>query len=88
MEPLDANATGGPLIDLFGREMTAADGACGQCGSVFKLAGLRGYSRAPGTAGRCRSRGAVVLVLTGIRGRLRVRVRQFRLLDDPGAASS
>jgi hypothetical protein len=48
MEPLDANATGGPLIDLFGREMTAADGACGQCGSVFKLAELLVYSRAPG----------------------------------------
>ena len=87
MEPLYGNAIGGPLLELSGQAMTGGR-ACGQRGSVFKLAGLRGYARAPGTAGRCRSRGAVVLVLTSIRGRLRVRVRQFRLLDDPGAASS
>jgi ferredoxin-NADP reductase len=87
MEPLDGNAIGGPLFELFGREMTAADGACGHCGSVFKLAELRVYARAPGTVGRCRSCGAVVLVLTSIRGQLRVTFRHFRLLDNPGADS-
>ena len=48
MEPLYGNAIGGPLPELSGREMTAADGTCGQCGSVFKLAELLVYSRAPG----------------------------------------
>ena len=48
MEPLYGNAIGRPLLELSGREMTAADGACGQCGSVFKLAELLVYSRAPG----------------------------------------
>ena len=88
MEPLDGNAIGGPLLELSGREMTAADGPCGQCGPVFQLAELRGYASAPGAVGRCRSRRAVVLALTSIRGQSRVRFRQFRLLDNPGAGSS
>ena len=48
MEPPGGNARGGLLLELFGREITAADGAYGQCGSVFKLAELLVYSRAPG----------------------------------------
>ena len=88
MEPLDGNAIGGPLLELSGREMTAADGPCGQCGPVFQLAELRGYASAPGAVGRCRSRGAVDLVRTGIGGRLRIRFRRFRLLEDPGAGRS
>ena len=48
MEPLGRNAIGGPLLELSGREMTAADGPCGQCGSVFKLVGLRVYARRRG----------------------------------------
>jgi hypothetical protein len=87
-EPLDGNAIGGSLLELSGRKMTAADRACGQRGSVVKLAEPHVYARAPGAVGRCRSPGAVVLVLTSIRGQLRVRFRQFRLLDDPGAGSS
>jgi len=41
MEPPGGNARGGLLLELFGREITAADGACGHHGPVFKLAELR-----------------------------------------------
>ena len=85
MEALDGNAIGGSLFELFGREMTAVDGACGHCGQVSKLAELRVYANAPGTVARCRSCGEVVLVLTSIRGQLRATFRQFTLLDNPGA---
>jgi hypothetical protein len=81
MEALDGNAIGGPLLELYGRDMTAASGTCGHCGSVSRIAELRIYAAGPGTVGRCRSCGAVVLVLTSIRGQLRVTFRQFGLVD-------
>ncbi len=80
MEPLDGNAIGGQLLELFGREMTAANGRCGRCGSVSPIAELRVYATGPGTVGRCRSCGEVVLVLTSIRGELRITFRQFAVL--------
>lgn len=83
MEALDGNAIGGPLLELFGREMTAVSGTCGHCGSVSRIAELRVYISGPGTVGRCRSCGEVVLVLTSIRGELRVTFRQFAIPDHP-----
>ncbi len=80
MEALDGNAIGGPLFELFGREMTAVSGSCGHCGSVSRIAELRVYVSGPGTVGRCRSCGEVVLVLTSIRGELRITFRQFAVL--------
>ena len=84
MEALDGNAIGGPLLELYGRDMTAASGTCGHCGSVSRIAELRIYTAGPGTVGRCRSCGQVVLVLTSIRGQLRVTIREFGL---PGPES-
>ena len=81
MEALDGNSIGGPLLELYGRDMTAASGTCGHCGSVSRIAELRIYTAGPGTVGRCRSCGQVVLVLTSIRGQLRVTFRQFGLVD-------
>ena len=77
MEALDGNAIGGPLLELYGRDMTAASGTCGHCGSVSRIAELRIYAAGPGTVGRCRSCGEVVLVLTNIREQLRVTFLQF-----------
>jgi len=87
MEALDGNAIGGPLLELYGRDMTAASGTCGHCGSVSRIAELRIYAAGPGTVGRCRSSGEVVLVLTSIREQLRVTFRQFSLPDRPDATS-
>ena len=81
MEALDGNSIGGPLLELYGRDMTAVSGTCGHCGSVSRIAELRIYMTAMGTVGRCRSCGEVVLVLTSIRGQLRITFRQFGLVN-------
>ena len=77
MEALDGNAIGGPLLELYGRDMTAASGTCGHCGEVSRIAELRIYAAGPGKVGRCRTCGEVVLVLTNIREQLRVTFLQF-----------
>ena len=86
MEALDGNAIGGPLLELYGRDMTAESGTCGHCGSVSRIAELRIYAAGPGTVGRCRSCGDIALVLTSIRGQLRITFRQFELVSQ-GAGS-
>ena len=35
---LDGNALGGMMLELFGREMTAASSTCGSCGAVEQMA--------------------------------------------------
>ena len=64
---LDGNAIGGQLHDVFGAEMTAAGTVCASCGTTGRVAELQVYLRAPGTVARCRSCGAVVMVLVTIR---------------------
>ena len=81
MEALDGNAMGGPLLELYGRDMTAASGRCSHCGSMSRIAELMVYMTGPGTVGRCRSCGDVALVLTSIRGQLRITFRQFELVN-------
>ena len=81
MEALDGNAIGGPLLELYGRDMTAASGTCGHCGELSRIAELRVYMTGMGSVGRCRTCDEVVLVLTSIRGQLRVTVRQFEMVN-------
>lgn len=68
---LDGNALGGALIELFGREMTAARACCAGCGSISHLGSLTVYDQAPGDVLRCPQCEAVVLVAakrpTGLR---------------------
>jgi len=81
MDELDGNAIGGPLLELYGRDMTAASGTCGHCGSVSRIAELRIYAAGPGKVGRCRTCGEVVLVLTNIREQLRTTFQQFEMVS-------
>ena len=53
IEDLDGNAIGGMLLEVFGAEMTAAIGTCGNCGTTGPVAGLAVYLRGPGTVVRC-----------------------------------
>jgi ribosomal protein S27E len=62
MDPLDGNAIGGLLIDVFGTEMTAARSICATCGDNRPVAELVVYQRAPGTVVRCRICGSVLMV--------------------------
>jgi hypothetical protein len=68
MEPLDGNAIGGLLLEVFGAEMTAAASTCAACGARRPVAELTVYLRAPGTVVRCRSCQAVLMVFVRVRG--------------------
>jgi hypothetical protein len=63
MEALDGNAIGGQLMEVFGDEMTPVSAQCAHCGAVRVVAELVVYLEAPGTVVRCRSCGAVLMVL-------------------------
>jgi Family of unknown function (DUF6510) len=68
MDPLDGNAIGGMLIDVFGHDMTTAKSTCGTCGAVRPMAELLIYMQAPGTVVRCRTCGSVLMVLVTAHG--------------------
>ena len=78
MEALDGNAIGGLLTEVFGEELTAAHGACGSCGTRWRVAELAVYVRAPGTVVRCPSCGSVLMTF--------VEVRQIWSVDMQGLA--
>lgn len=65
--PLDGNAMGGLLIEVFGTEMTAATGTCAHCGSRRPVAESVVYLRGPGTVARCRDCAGLLMVFTRIR---------------------
>jgi Family of unknown function (DUF6510) len=68
MDPLDGNAIGGMLIDVFGHDMTTAKSTCGTCGAVRPMAELLIYMQAPGTVVRCRTCGSVLMVFVTAHG--------------------
>jgi ribosomal protein S27E len=76
---LDGNAIGGLLWEVFGTEMTEARARCATCGAAGPMAETVVYQRAPGTVVRCRSCGAVLMVV--------VRHRQQNCVDLLGLAA-
>ena len=68
MDHLDGNAIGGLLLDVFGAEMTAAQGVCGTCGAANPVGRLIVYRQAPGTVVRCPSCRSVLMVFVQKRG--------------------
>ena len=58
---LDGNALGGPLLEVFGVEMTLAVATCASCGAQGEVARLEVYVQCPGTVARCPACHAVVL---------------------------
>jgi uncharacterized protein DUF6510 len=81
MEPLDGNAIGGLLLEVFGVEMTTARGVCAHCGAAGELATLVVYLQAPGTVARCRSCENVLVVIVDRRGVKCVDLRGVVTLD-------
>lgn len=49
---LDGNAVAGPLLEIFGREMTTAVGKCRGCGEDSNVAQWKVY-KGPGIVLRC-----------------------------------
>jgi len=68
MEPIDGNAIGGLLWEVFGAELTTATGTCAGCGATAQVAELVVYLEAPGTVVRCRSCDNTLMVVVDVRG--------------------
>jgi hypothetical protein len=81
MEALDGNAIAGRLEEAFGIELTTAASVCGTCGASGPVAELAVYVRAPGTVVRCRSCGAVLMVLVTVREHICVDLRGLGALE-------
>jgi hypothetical protein len=86
MDPVDGNAIGGLLIEVFGTEMTAAVSTCGSCGSSGPVAELVVYQQAPGTVVRCRSCSSVLIVLLRHENAIGVDLSGLASLSEPGQA--
>ena len=84
MDALDGNAIGGLLIDVFGTEITAADATCASCGASRPVAELVVYRRAPGAVVRCRTCGAVLMVLVTRNAITGVDLSGLASLSQPG----
>ena len=76
---LDANATAGMLMEVFGTEMTVAVSRCTHCGNRAQVGSLRAYVHAPGVVLRCSTCTEVVL-------RIMRRADGSFLVDARGAA--
>jgi hypothetical protein len=83
MEPLDGNAIGGLLHEVFGSEMTAATTTCVYCGASGPVAETVVYLDAPGTVVRCRNCGRVLMVFARVHDRYCVDLRGLAMLETP-----
>jgi hypothetical protein len=78
---LDGNAIAGLALEIFGREMTLANGVCGSCRAESVLAELHVYRRAPGTVVRCPACGAVLMRVVEAPGRTWIDLSGFATLQ-------
>ena len=81
---VDGNAIAGALYEAFGGEMTSSVGVCGSCGASAPVAELVVYASAAGSVARCRSCGAVLIVVVARRGEPYVDTRGLASLELPG----
>jgi len=81
MEVLGGNAIAGLLFAAFGGEMTTATATCGDCGAKSMVGELGFYLQAPGTVGRCRHCGSIVMVLVQASGITCVDLRGLSALE-------
>lgn len=78
---VDGNAMAGMLGEVFVREMTAAQIACGGCGKVEPLGAEHAYMQAPGVVMRCCHCDAVLLVMTRARDTYRFGLGKAKWLE-------
>ena len=83
MEALDGNAIGGMLCEIYGREMTMAQAACGCCGERGPLAECKVYLGGPGVVVRCRVCRNIVMVLVEVRQMMCIDLDGLSELDVP-----
>jgi Zn finger protein HypA/HybF involved in hydrogenase expression len=78
---LDGNALAGDLHELFGVEMTVANGVCDNCGASGEVGELVVYAHAPGLVARCPHCEAVMIRIVRGRGRIWLDLRGVRTLS-------
>jgi len=62
--PLDGNAAGGLLHELFALDVTAAEVICDGCGAVAEIGAVRAYGGAMGAILRCANCNTSIIRLT------------------------
>lgn len=75
MTHVDGNALAGALSLVFGRDVTASETVCSECGNRHAMATTRVYLRCPGMVMRCPNCGAAEIILTEIHGHLDLHLR-------------
>lgn len=78
---LDGNAVAGLLGEIFGVDITAAEGRCAHCGAIKRFAEARVYMRCPGVVARCALCEHVLLRMAKIRRRVVLDVRGMAYLS-------
>ena len=81
MEALDGNALAGLLHEVFGAELTTANGVCAHCGARALVAECLVYVGGPGAVARCRSCRGLLAVFVEVRGVTCVDLRGLERLD-------
>jgi Family of unknown function (DUF6510) len=78
--PLDGNAAGGLLGELFALDVTAAEITCAGCGAVAAVGATRAFGGSMGAILRCAHCDTVVLRLSHTPAGLRLDMRGTRTL--------
>jgi phage FluMu protein Com len=81
MDRLDGNAIAGTLFDLFGEEMTTANGRCAHCSTMSRVAEAMVYLGGPGIVARCPRCDNVLMVIVDRRGTRCVDMTGLALLE-------
>ena len=77
---LDGNAAAGELSNVFGVDVTAAEGQCAHCGATKRFAEAHLYMQSPGLVARCAICEHVLLRLVNARQRVFLDMRGMTCL--------
>ena len=80
---VDGNALAGPLSEIMGTDLTAAELTCASCRTTRPLAAMRVFDRAPGLVARCPGCEDVVMRVVRTAGRVLVDLRGSLVLSLP-----
>jgi hypothetical protein len=78
---VDGNAVAGILGEVFVREMTSAQIACGGCGAVESVGAEHAYMQAPGIVMRCRHCDSALLVVVQTGATYRIGLGKAKWLE-------
>ncbi|SIM58772.1 DUF6510 family protein [Micromonospora cremea] len=80
---VDGNALAGPLGEIMGTDLTAAELTCAGCRTTRPLAAMRVFDRAPGLVARCPGCEDVVMRVVRMANRVLVELRGSLVVSLP-----